>query len=482
VAAATLAGFLAVAIAQLPTLFLFPAIAGGGVVVMILGLRAIDAFPSARFAAGAFAAFALALVPFRGLGEISVGGAVLGLSDFALAIALILWIANQRRDRPGEIPRLALGIVLFAAWLGVTAIAARELTLVLKEVVKWLQVAIAIVVLADVLREDGARRAMMWAVGVAVGVEALIGIVQVLIGIGPASFNVGGVIRSFGTFEQPNPYGGYLGLHLPLILAAAIYAPKSRRPWVVALWLLVMAAIVVSRSRGAWVGMAGSTAVVLLAAMPRNRVLGAITGVVIVTVFLSFAGWQFSGGIEPLIHDPTRAAIEGRVEFRDAIRMLVDENYAVSERLAQWEIGWGMFMNDPLIGVGAGNYEVVYLKSNPDPFINSPGHAHNIYLNFAAETGLPGMLAFAALSGWALLRGLRAVQWSRGTSWEWLMVGALGGAVAFALHNLFDSLFVNGMGLVFALFIGLSYAAEWQYDRPKIRRDAPDVFRNTAGV
>ena len=451
---------------------------------MFLGLRAIDALPSVRTAIGAFAALGLALVPFRVLGEISLGGAVLGLSDFALGIALVLWVADQHRGRAGEIPRLAFGIVLFTAWLGLTALPARELTPVLKEVVKWLQVASAVVVLADVLRDDGARRAMTWAVGLAVGAEALIGIVQVLMGFGPASFNVGGLIRSFGTFDQPNPYGGYLGLHLPLLLAAAIYVPKSRRPWVVALWLLVMAAIVVSRSRGAWVGMVASSVVVMLAAMPRNRVLAGITSVVIVAAFLSFAGWQFSGGIGPLLHDPSRAAIEGRVEFRDAIRMLVDENYAVSERLSQWEIGWGMFMSDPLIGVGAGNYEVVYLKSNPEPFINPPGHAHNIYLNFAAETGLPGMLAFVALSAWALWRGLRAVQWSRGTPWEWIMVGALGGGVAFASHNLFDSLFVNGMGLVFALFIGLSYAAEWRYDRPQpgsIRQMSCEQQRGLAG-
>ena len=41
--------------------------------------------------------------------------------------------------------------------------------------------------------------------------------------------------------------------------------------------------------------------------------------------------------------------------------------------------------------------------------------------------------------------------------------------VAFSLHNLVDSLFVNGMGLVFALFIAFSYAIEWDHRRRQAR-------------
>jgi len=126
-------------------------------------------------------------------------------------------------------------------------------------------------------------------------------------------------------------------------------------------------------------------------------------------------------------------------------------------------------MSAPLIGVGAGNYDEAYSKLYFEPFVQPPGHAHNIYLNFAAEAGLPAAVAFVALSAWAVWRCIRAVQWARGTPWEWAAIGALGGLVAFSLHNLVDSLFVNGMGLVFALFIALSYAIEWDYRRRQAR-------------
>ena len=471
-AAAAVVGFLAAAIVQAPPALLVMSLGALGGVVVIAGLRAAGALPDARTATAVLAAASVALVPFRGLGEIPLGPSVVGLSDFALGAALVVWLGGRGRGERAVLPRLALAVAVFAAWLSVTGVLAYDLAPVLKETTKWLQVAVAIVVLADVLRHTDARIAVAWMVGIAVAAEAAVGLAQAITGLGPAAFNVGGLIRSYGTFEQPNPFGGYLGLHLPLLLAGAIYARKSRRPWITALWLLVLAAVVISRSRGAWIGMIGSTAVVLLAAMPRARVLGAATGALIIAGFLALAGWQFSGGVAQAIPDPARAAVEGRVEVRDALRIVVEDDYAISERLAQWETGWRMFMSAPLIGVGAGNYDHAYARLNFEPFLQLPGHAHNIYLNFAAEAGLPGLVAFLALSAWAIWRAIQAVQWSRGTSWEWAAIGALGGSVAFALHNLVDSLFVNGMGLVFAMFIALSYAVEWDHRRRPATRAA----------
>ena len=471
-AAVAVVGFLAAAIVQAPSALLVMSLGALGVVVVVAGLRAAGALPDARTATAVLAAASVALVPFRGLGEIPLGPSVVGLSDFALGAALVVWLGGRGRGERAVMPRLALAVAVFAAWLSVTGVLAYDLAPVLKETTKWLQVAVAIVVLADVLRHTDARIAVAWMVGIAVAAEAAVGLAQAITGLGPAAFNVGGLIRSYGTFEQPNPFGGYLGLHLPLLLAGVIYARKSRRPWITALWLLVLAAVVISRSRGAWIGMIGSTAVVLLAAMPRARVLGAATGALIIAGFLALAGWQFSGGVAQVIPDPARAAVEGRVEVRDALRIVVEDDYAISERLAQWETGWRMFMSAPLIGVGAGNYDHAYARLNFEPFLQLPGHAHNIYLNFAAEAGLPGLVAFLALSAWAIWRAIQAVQWSRGTSWEWAAIGALGGSVAFALHNLVDSLFVNGMGLVFAMFIALSYAVEWDHRRRPATRAA----------
>src|SRR2546430_1151113 len=49
--------------------------------------------------------------------------------------------------------------------------------------------------------------------------ESLLGAVQFLFQIGPPSFAVGRFLRAYGTFGQPNPYGGYLAMVLPIAVA-----------------------------------------------------------------------------------------------------------------------------------------------------------------------------------------------------------------------------------------------------------------------
>ena len=206
--------------------------------LLLLGVAAatlrlvLPAF-DARAAVAVLVALAIAAVPFRGVAEIQVSGIAFGASDLLLLGALAAWIfGRDARDR-ATVPTYALGLLIFAGWLMVTALAAANLAPVLKEVLKWLQIAVALVILADLMREPSGRRIVAWAVGAAVLLQAGLGLVQTAAAAGPGGFVVGGVLRAYGTFDQPNPYGGYLGIHLPLILAAAIYARGSRRRWLV---------------------------------------------------------------------------------------------------------------------------------------------------------------------------------------------------------------------------------------------------------
>ena len=68
-----------------------------------------------------------------------------------------------------------------------------------------------------------------------------------------------------------------------------------------------------------------------------------------------------------------------------------DANYALIERQAHWQAALNMLTDHPWTGVGFSNYQPLYeqyrLLNWPMPL----GHAHNIYLNVAAETGLIGL-------------------------------------------------------------------------------------------
>ena len=423
-----------------------------GALVLRVALPAIET----RALTAILSALAIAAVPFRGLAEIQVGGIALGPTDVLLVGAAAVWLTGRDARRAQSVPALAVGMLAFAGWLILTALNAVNPALVLKEVLKWFQIAVALAILADLMREPSARRMVAWTVGAAVLAQAGLGLVQTALEAGPGGFVVGGVLRAFGTFDQPNPYGGYLGVHAPLVLAAAIYARGSRRRWLVLLGIVLLMAIAASRSRGAWLGIGASSLVVVLAAGHRTRpwaraALGALAVGVLALALAALVG-VFDRTLPPDIE----RTIQGTHPVEDAVRHRAHDDFAIAQRVAHWAAGWRMFQDRPLLGVGAGNFDDAYRTYALHPFDEPLGHAHNVVLNFGAEAGLLGMLMFAGLSLWALWAAVTAVRRARGATIEWSVVGALGALVGFAIHNLVDSLFVSGMGIVFALILSLA--------------------------
>jgi O-antigen ligase len=126
----------------------------------------------------------------------------------------------------------------------------------------------------------------------------------------------------------------------------------------------------------------------------------------------------------------------------------------VIERLAHWQAALAMWQGDFWNGVGLGDYEPAYPEYR---LLNWPialGHAHNYYLNVAAETGVVGLAAYMVLwavvlwQTWRLTR--RASGWRRG-----LAIGLFGAWAHLSVHHLFDNLYVNNVHLHVGVMLGL---------------------------
>ncbi len=137
---------------------------------------------------------------------------------------------------------------------------------------------------------------------------------------------------------------------------------------------------------------------------------------------------------------------------------VTDANFSVMERLAHWIAAVRMWEISPWLGVGPGNYAVVYDSVRLPQWTEALGHAHNIYLNTLAESGMIGLMGFVILWGglalwlWGRIRpresGDSQDEWNRA-----LAVGVLGVLAHLTVHNFFDNLFVQGMYLHLALWI-----------------------------
>jgi putative inorganic carbon (HCO3(-)) transporter len=214
--------------------------------------------------------------------------------------------------------------------------------------------------------------------------------------------------------------------------------------------MLASLGLIMSWSRGAWLGFAGGMVVFLLFLPRRRRVgfilLGATAVVLAAALYLDLVPAALSGRLVSFSEDLQVGDVRGVY--------ITVENYAVIERLAHWQAGANMARESLFTGVGFGNYEPAYAEY---ALLNWPiplGHAHNYYLNILAETGLFGALAYLAL--WALII-VQVIRLTNELGWpqKGLALGLLAAWTALSVHHLFDKLYVNNLYIYFGAMLGL---------------------------
>jgi putative inorganic carbon (HCO3(-)) transporter len=397
-------------------------------------------------------------VPFGSVREINLGGMTVGAAEALIGLALTAWLAQmiaQRKVAP-TLPSLTLPLLLFLGAGLLSLPGALSLRYSLKEMVKWTEVLGLYVFTANVLDRERAR-VLIWVVLFTGAAAALHGWYQFFTRSGPEGFLLfGRFMRAYGTFEQPNPYAGYLALIAPLALSLALEGwPFDRRGLgdclVGAASLGVMAiAIGMSWSRGAWIGFAAAAAAVSVVRSRRAAVAFAAL-VVVAALALILGSFQ-------LLPDVLTQRLTDFLPYLRPFDVrgveVTDANFAVVERMAHWQAGWQMWVEHPWRGVGFGNYEPIYPAYYIPPWEEPLGHAHNYYLNIAAETGLVGLLAYLVLWGAAFWQTIKVMRQT--TGWEKAVaVGVLGVLVHLSVHNFFDNLFVHNMYAHVAVLLAL---------------------------
>jgi len=407
-------------------------------------------------------------IPFGSLYEIPLGGATLGPSELLVAALAATWTVQVMASR--RLPTLCSGPwIAYLVYLGVLALGAMRapsFAAAAKELLKWAEFGIVFAYVAS----HGETRTLYWMVlalllaGIA---EGLLGIYQFLFQVGPPGFVLmRRFMRAHGTFLQPNPFAGYTGLLLPTAYGLVLTAWRGdalgedagiwrrRILWGTAIIAtgVLLAALIMSWSRGALLGMLAGGALVTLA-------LGKRAGPAILTVILI----ALLVVPNPLALLPAGLAqrLTGITEYvgvGDLSQVEVnDDNFAVIERTAHWVAAWRMFAEHPWLGVGTGQYATEYSRVALPRWHEPLGHAHNYYLNILAENGLLGLVAYLAMmiamvtAAWQ--SASRAPGWRRG-----LALGTLGMLGYLLTHSLVDNLYVHEMYLLVAMLVGATHA------------------------
>ena len=261
-----------------------------------------------------------------------------------------------------------------------------------------------------------------------------------------------GTIRIYSTLENPNLLGGFLLPTLPLAVVALLRWPgTARRLFALAALVFGLVALVLTYSRGAWMGMVVALgAIALLLALRSSRnwpplwrrlfpllLVGGGTLLLVVAV----------AAVEPL-RVRVLSLLAGREDSSNNFRMNV------------WTSVLRMIEERPWIGIGPGNdaFNRIY-PLYQQPKFNALS-AYSIPLEWAVEAGIPGLLAGVGLFLCAVRTGLR--QLSCAAPLALPSLAAVAAFLGLGLQGLTDTIFFRPEVQLVALFCLASLAAAAQ--------------------
>jgi O-antigen ligase len=370
----------------------------------------------------------LAVVPFsRELVVAGTGNALQMPTEPMLFVALAAWGARSlvRRShtfaQPGLMAALLLVLLGMLVSMGVSAYRFASLKATLNAA--WY--ALFGLFLANNLADRGRLKWLGWAVLVPGVAIAFYSMANVLLG---NYVPLRGYWSAGPFFTEHGTYSGYLSFACVLAMALSIEMAGPLKLLFALVALFTGSQVVLSMTRGAWVGLAGFGLFLLV--VSGRRLLRPSNAAVVVVGLLAVAGLIAGSGAGR------------RLEYRAAT--ISDPTFIANlERLNRWGAGLSMFRAAPLTGVGFGAYSEAYLSYRKVPLGTEQSRdrmgVHSEYLRILAETGLIGALT-TLLAMLAVARvAWRAIRNARDPYLRGLSVGLAGGLVTYAIHGIVNN-------------------------------------------
>jgi O-antigen ligase len=389
---------------------------------------------------------------------------------FVIGLAALAAIAAVPARNPVPIPALCIGMLLLTALLvlqallGQVAIPQRSALGALYAI--W---AVLVVMLGAWLRSELgevllARTLQRW-LALAGLLAAASGFVQYY--HIPLPFGVYSAVQPlnvmFGTVNQPNNFADYLGCALVSVAFLRARDSLAVAPALVVA-LPVAAAMALSGSRASWGYMAIAFALVGLVRLGGHRDEASRILRLVAIAFAAFVLVQVLNAYTGIFAGP-----EGRPSSAGE-RLLLGGSLEIGAtgRGPLFLYAWQMFLANPLLGVGFGQYAWHAFDLAADlPGGAPPGidvHSHNLFLQLLAETGVAGLLCVAVpLALW-----LARIPWRSLTPERCWMIGVL---AIIGLHSLLEYPLwhANFLG-VFALLFGAASAGGAALEVTRLRR------------
>ncbi len=392
-----------------------------------LGRTVRAELPQATFARWASIFFSLSVLTY--LFSIAITQAFLALAGLLFALHLL-------KDRPPiTFPRIKLPLLFFCLFTVISVIGATNPAtglFAVRKLVLFLIILLAVNLIAS-------RRHLGWLWQGLFVEAAMVGLIA-----------AGQFVRQYRTVRLEHPhhiyaymittritglmgdwmnFGGQQMLVFIMLAAFLLFALRVRRMWW-AVMAVVALSIVLNLTRGVWLGCFFAVLYLLWRWKPRW---------VLVLPVLAVLIYLFAPRV---VHERLWLALH---PSRDP---------ALAIRFEMWQVGLNMIKAHPWVGVGPNNIPQVYdlyLPKGVAPIAGYHSHLHDNLIQFAAERGLPCLVAWIWLM-MALLWHIWKIRRRCGPG-RWMVDGAIAAWLAFVVEGFFEFNFGTSPVLMVFLFV-----------------------------
>ena len=392
VAGAVIIGFALLLAAEmkfnLPIWVLFAPLIGGVYALLVLKRPVI----------GLFAVLFVFFFP------VQMGGVTLlqALGAVTAGITVIWFLREGRGLRLGNavIPLLILGALIVGS-----LVFTQDLTRTTFYIRRWTFNMIFYLLMVNIVTDFKGLKRVTWAIIAAAAINAVFGVFE----FATASDLT---FRAEGLQENQNVFGNLAALGFPLVFYQYLYRTGARRWLGLALSALMVAGVVVSVSRGAFIAFFLVCLLFLILERRRSRYL--LIAVLLATLAFPLLPGYFVERMGSIVPDIQRSVPMG-------------EQQELTKRGVLNKAGVKMWMTSPIWGIGAGNFGTYFVKPEFNPGIPATKKIvpHSVYMQALVEFGIIGILALL----WVVASTLRNLvmsrrHWSRDTE-GWIYFGAI---------------------------------------------------------
>ena len=300
----------------------------------------------------------------------------------------------------------------------------------------------------DLFRDKAGGALLATAVLTVGTIVACIGLIKYLGGPVPAFWDYPFTSQSTrlnAVWINADHAAGYFEMIFLLGLGLLYFRDPGSRILRIVTLLVVLLALCLTLSRGAWVGTAVAVVCLFVVAMMRSKVKKPLAG-------LSLAGLVL---VLLLIIAGSNPMIE-RLQTVKA----PSESTSLTGRIAMWKGTLEIIKESPWGGTGLGTFPWSFAAKRPEGLNRSFHEAHNDYLQIISELGILAIIPLAWGIFITLYRTFRHIRYARSGRTTSMSLGAVCGMVAILVHSIFDfNIQITSNGILFSLLAGLSLGA-----------------------